>query len=108
MRVNSLLYNLAKAKIAQENSKTTQEAISILKKALTLDPKNASFYYQLAIAYSQTHDIGNAELATAEYFYIYNNIQRAKNHAYRALKLFKKYSIQWIRAKDITNQKKDK
>ena len=100
-----LLIALARAKIALEETENTQHAIQLLKQAIKLEPDNTVAYYQLALAYGQINQQGQAELATAERFFLYRNIKKARQHARRAIVLLKVGTPEWIRAQDITENK---
>ncbi|MGC6511655.1 MAG: M48 family metalloprotease [Parvibaculales bacterium] len=96
-----LMVGLATALIATENRDNVQEAIQTLKVALHHDPENTTAFYQLALAYGYVGDQGNAELATAERYFLYGNKPLAAKHAARATKVLTKGSPAWIRARDI-------
>lgn len=99
-----ILIALATARLGLETKQDAAKAIKLLKKSLRLDAENPSAFYQLAIAQSQLGNIAEAELATAERFYLYGNKEKARTHAERALKIFSKGTPSWFRAKDIASQ----
>lgn len=96
-----LMVGLATALIATEKKNNLQEAINILKTALQLDPENTTAFFQLSLAYGYMGDQGNAELATAERYFLYGNKPLAAKHAARASKILTKGSPPWLRARDI-------
>ncbi|MGC6472247.1 MAG: M48 family metalloprotease [Parvibaculales bacterium] len=96
-----LMVGLATALIATEQKNNIEEAIQTLKAALQLDAQNTTAYYQLSLAYGYVGDQGNAELATAERYFLYGNKPLAAKHAARASKVLIKGSPSWFRARDI-------
>lgn len=99
-----MMLGLATAHLGVEKKQHAEKAITLLKSALQIDAENPTVYYQLAIAYSQIGNIAEAELATAERFYLYGDKQKARAHAERASKMLTKGTAGWWRAKDIATQ----
>ncbi|MBE8190744.1 MAG: M48 family metallopeptidase [Alphaproteobacteria bacterium] len=104
-----LLIGLATCQLslaAQENmdeatqAQLNQEAETILRRALRLDPYNNAAYFQLSKTYGQLGKTAYAQWALAEYYALLGN-PAAKRHAKIALQGLEKSSTEYLRASDI-------
>ena len=77
-----------------------QQAVVNLRRALRLDPSNATAYFQMAKGYGQLGQTALAQWALAEYHAALKSPE-AKMHARRAMKGLPKGSVEYIRAVDI-------
>ncbi len=96
-----LMIGLATALIATEEKKQVSDAIKFLKQAIKVDPENTTAYFQISLGYGLTGEQGQAELATAERYFLYGNAKKATLHARRATKILKKGTPSWLRSHDI-------
>ncbi len=96
-----LRVGLAQSLIATEDMAMTKEALEQLEIARQQDKENSTAYHQAAIAYARLGDYGNAELSTAERFYVIGQLPRAQQHAKRAQSELLSGSPGWLRAEDI-------
>jgi len=100
-----LRVGLAQSLIGVEREKETIEGLDHLAIARRSDAENSRAYHQAAIAYARLGDYGNAELSTAERFYVLGQLPRAKQHAKRAQDEMNSGSPGWLRAEDILQEK---
>jgi predicted Zn-dependent protease len=77
-----------------------KQAINNLRRALRIDPQDATAYFQMSKAYGQLGETALAQWALAEY-YAGHGSPEAKMHATRAMKGLPKDSVEYIRAIDI-------
>ncbi len=96
---------LAQSLIGLERRDETLEALEHLEIAHRSDKENSRAYQQAAIAYARLGDYGNAELSTAERFYVLGQLPRAKQHAARAQVELDAGTPGWLRAEDILQEK---
>lgn len=96
---------LAQSLIGLERREETIEALEHLEIAHRSDKENSRAYQQAAIAHARLGDYGNAELSTAERFYVLGQLPRAKQHAARAQVELGQGSPGWLRAQDILQEK---
>jgi predicted Zn-dependent protease len=94
---------LAQALVASEDKTLLKEAITHLRKALRKEKQSVIGYRQLAIAYSRTNRMPEAELASAQGFFYEGNAEYAKVHAERAIRAFPVGSPNWNVANDMIN-----
>jgi predicted Zn-dependent protease len=99
---------LAQALIATNNPKMTQEAIPLLRTALTKEPESSDAYEQLALAYGHTSDYADADLASAQAAFSRGDNKTARQLAARAKTRFPVGSPGWVRADDIVAFNKGK
>jgi len=100
-----LRVGLAQSLIGLEREKETIEGLEHLEIARRSDAENSRAYHQAAIAYARLGDYGNAELSTAERFYVLGQLPRAQQHAKRAQNEMNSGSPGWLRAEDILQEK---
>ena len=96
-----LRINLGRALIATEDVGQYQEATTVLRSALQLEPDNSFGWYELARAYGGLDDLGLAHLATAESRYHAGAKAEANQFARRALAEIEHGTPEWRRASDI-------
>ncbi len=84
-----------------------EPAIRNLQVALSKEPKSASAWRQLAIAYGRIGEKGKSSLALAEEGLLINKPDIANYHAGLAERLFPSGSREWIQAQDILIAAKD-
>jgi predicted Zn-dependent protease len=100
-----LRVGLAQSLIATETRDNTIEGLEHLQFAERFDNENSRAFHQASIAYARLGEYGNAELATAERFYVLGQLPRAKQHAKRAQDELSSGSPGWLRAEDILQEK---
>lgn len=99
-----LRVGLAQSLISTETAENTIEGLEHLQFAERFDNENSRAFHQASIAYARLGEYGNAELATAERFYVLGQLQRAKQHAKRAQNELPSGSPGWLRAEDILQE----
>ncbi|GLQ34354.1 peptidase M48 [Amylibacter marinus] len=77
------------------------EALGVLKKAYSADPRDSRMLRDLALAYAQNKQPGLASAITAERYALNGNFKVAATHAKRAQGLLPRGSSGWIKAEDI-------
>lgn len=100
-----LRVGLAQSLIATEDRAKTVEALEQLAIARRSDNENSMAYHQASVAYARLGDYGNAELSTAERFYVIGQLPRAQQHARRAQSELPSGSPGWLRAQDILSER---
>ncbi len=96
---------LAQALNATNNPKLAEEAVSLLRTAVTREPDAPQAYSQLAIAYGRKGDLANADLASAQAAFTRGDFKTARQLAARAKTRLPIGSPAWVRADDIVNVK---
>jgi predicted Zn-dependent protease len=81
------------------------EAITILRKAITREGENAMAYNMLGQAYYDKGLTPQAELARAQGLFYFGAIKQAQEFARRAQGALKPGSPEWVKADDILNYK---
>ncbi len=99
-----LYLGMARALIARGEDADYREAEDALTVALRLEPENASYWKQLAIAQGRQAKTADAAYAMAEYTIRTRQYAKAKFHAGKAAKELPKTSPKHLRAKDIADQ----
>ena len=92
---------LGQALVATNNAKSADEAIPLLRAALTKEPEAADAYTQLAMAYGRKNDLADADLASAQAAFARGDNKTARELAERAKQRFPIGSPGWVRADDI-------
>jgi len=97
---------LLEVALAQSLLETTQrsnveEAIALLKSALTVEQGNSYAWYTLSRAYGELGQDALAKYAVAEQAYAVGDLQRARSFAQRAQQDLPRGDPQWRRASDI-------
>ena len=92
---------LSQALIATGNVKMADEAVPLLRAALTKEPESADAYDQLAMAYGRKGDVADADLASAQAAFARGDNRTARELAARAKMRFPVGSPGWVRADDI-------
>ncbi len=103
LRPNAPLFQimLAQALIEQDSNESVQEAIDLLKLALTNEPENSYGWYYLSQGYGRINQEALAKYAIAEQAYNMGDLQRASSFARRAQEDLPRNIPQWRRASDI-------
>lgn len=96
---------LGQALVGTDNKAYADEAISILKAALSREPEAPLGYTQLAMAYGRKGNLAEADLASAQAAYLRGDGRTARDLASRAKTRFAIGSPGWVRADDIVNTK---
>ena len=96
---------LAQALISTNNTKVADEAVSLLRTALTREPEAPGAYAQLAMAYGRKGDVAHADLASAEAAFYRGDYPAATMLATRAKTRLPVGSPAWVRADDIVSAK---
>jgi predicted Zn-dependent protease len=96
---------LAQALNANGSTKTSEEAIGLLRTALTQEPEASDAYVQIAMAYGRKGDLAQADLASAEAAFYRGDLKAAELLATRAKSRLPIGSPSWIRADDIVSAK---
>jgi len=97
------LLKLALAQSLLETSErgSVEEAINLLKSALTVEAGNSYAWYTLSRAYGELGQDALAKYAVAEQAYAVGDLQRARSFAQRAQNDLQRGDPQWRRASDI-------
>ena len=96
---------LAQALIATNDRKIADEAVAILRVALSHEPEVPNGYTQLAMAYGRKGDLAQADLASAQAAAARGDIKTARELAARAKNRFAVGSPGWVKADDIVGAK---
>jgi predicted Zn-dependent protease len=96
---------LAQALVATRDRSHVDEAVSILRAALTREPESPDAYSQLAMAYGLKNDLPNADLASAQAAFMRGDLKTAREIATRARARFPIGSPGWVKADDLASLK---
>ncbi len=96
---------LGQALLASDNKAYADEAISILRAALSREPEAAIGYTQLAMAYGRKGNYAEADLASAQAAWMRGDGKTARDLASRAKTRFAIGTPGWVKADDIVNTK---
>ena len=96
---------LGQALVATDNKAYTDEAISILRAAVSRESEAPVGYSQLAMAYGRKGDYAEADLASAQAAYLRGDNKTARELASRAKTRFAVGTPGWVRADDIVSAK---
>ncbi len=99
---------LGQALIATNNPKAAEEAVTLLREALTREPEVPEGYTQLAMAYGRKGDLAQADLASAQAAAARGDMQTARDLATRAKARFPVGTPGWVKADDIVASKQGK
>ncbi|MDG2000614.1 MAG: hypothetical protein P8J46_02390, partial [Alphaproteobacteria bacterium] len=103
-----ILLSLARSQVEYGKEKENNEAISNLKNILKAIPKNIAAWKLLSIAEARNNNIGQAQLASAEAYFLSGKHNLSIQFAEKARISFKKNSPSDIRALDIIFFSKEK
>jgi predicted Zn-dependent protease len=92
---------LGRALVGTNDPRHADEAISMLRNALSREPEAAHGYQQLAMAYGRKGDLAHADLASAQAAFHRGDIRTARELAARAKTRFPVGSPGWVKADDI-------
>ena len=92
---------LGQALVATGKPQHADEAITMLRNALTREPEAADGYAQLAIAYGRKGDLAQADLAAAQASFMRGDLKTARELAARAKTRFPVGSPGWVKADDL-------
>ena len=103
LKPDAPLLKVALAQSLLETSKreSVDEAIDLLKSALTVETGNSYAWYTLSRAYGELGQEALAKYAVAEQAYAVGDLQRARSFAQRAQNDLQRGDPQWRRASDI-------
>ncbi|WP_041798743.1 M48 family metalloprotease [Rhodopseudomonas palustris] len=96
---------LGQALVASGSAASTEEAIRILKSALSREAEAPLGYSQLAMAYGRKGDYAEADLASAQAAFLRGDNKTARALAARAKTRFPVGSPGWVKADDIVEAK---
>jgi predicted Zn-dependent protease len=96
---------LAQALVATRDRSHVDEAVSILRTALTREPESPDAYSHLAMAYGLKNDLPNADLASAQAAFMRGDLKTAREIATRARARFPIGSPGWVKADDLASLK---
>ncbi|MGA2127072.1 MAG: M48 family metalloprotease [Xanthobacteraceae bacterium] len=96
---------LAQALVAVDDAKAADEAIPLLRTAMTREPDMPDAYSQLAMAYGRKGEYAEADLAAAQAAFARGDVKTAKELAARAKTRFPTGSPGWVKADDIVTLK---
>jgi predicted Zn-dependent protease len=96
---------LGQALVASDNPAYSDEAISILRAALTKEPEASIGYTQLAMAYGRKGNYAEADLASALAAFMRGDSKTARDLASRAKARFAIGTPGWVKADDIVATK---
>jgi len=103
-----ILLSLARSQIEYGENKENNDAINNLKQVLKIIPKNIAAWKLLSIAEARNNNIGLAQLASAEAYFLLGQYALSIQFAEKARIDFKKQSPSDIRALDIIFFSKEK
>jgi predicted Zn-dependent protease len=92
---------LGQALVASNNNAVTDEAISILRAAVSRESEAPIGYSQLAMAYGRKGDLADADLASAQAAFLRGDNKTARDLASRAKARFAVGTPGWVKADDI-------
>jgi predicted Zn-dependent protease len=96
---------LGQALIATNKSEAADEAVGILRVALSREPDVPDGYTQLAMAYGRKGDLAQADLASAQAAAARGDLKTARELAARAKVRFAVGSPGWVKADDLVSAK---
>lgn len=96
---------LGQALVATNNPAHADEAIQILRNALSREPEAPLGFTQLSMAYARKGDLAQADLASAQAAWLRGEAKTARDLASRAKSRFPIGSPGWVRADDIVSAK---
>ena len=96
---------LGQALVAADNKAYAEEAISILRNAVSREPEAPIGYMQLAMAYGRKGDLAEADLASAQAAFLRGDNKTARDLASRAKTRFAVGTPGWVKADDIVAAK---
>jgi predicted Zn-dependent protease len=96
---------LGQALVASDNKAYTEEAIAILRAAVSRETEAPIGYTQLAMAYGRKGDYAQADLASAQAAYLRGDNKTARDLASRAKTRFAVGTPGWVKADDIVTAK---
>src|ERR1700759_1643143 len=96
---------LGQALVATDNKAHTDEAITILRAAVTREAEAPLGFSQLAMAYGKKGDYAEADLASAQAAYLRGDNKTARQLAARAKTRFAIGTPGWVKADDIVTAK---
>jgi predicted Zn-dependent protease len=96
---------LGQALVATDNKAYTDEAISILRNAVSHETEQPLGYTQLAMAYGRKGDLAEADLASAQAAFLRGDNKTARDLASRAKTRFAVGTPGWVKADDIVTAK---
>src|SRR5579864_6137909 len=96
---------LGQALVATDNRAYTDEAIAILRAAVSRESEAPLGYIQLAMAYGKKGDLAEADLASAQAAFLRGDNKTAKDLASRAKTRFAVGTPGWVKADDIVSAK---
>jgi predicted Zn-dependent protease len=96
---------LGQALVASDNKAYTDEAIAILRIAVSRETEAPLGYSQLAMAYGRKGDYAEADLASAQAAFLRGDNKTARELASRAKTRFAIGSPGWVKADDIVSAK---
>ncbi|MGH6789390.1 MAG: M48 family metalloprotease [Pseudolabrys sp.] len=99
---------LGQALIATNEKKNAEEAIALLRGALTHEPEASEAYSQLAMAYGRKGDLPHADLSAAQAAFARGDFPTARQLAERAKTSLPIGSPAWVRADDLATFKAPK
>ncbi len=96
---------LGQALVASDNTAYADEAIAILRAALSREPEAPIGYTQLAMAYGRKGNYAEADLASAQAAFMRGDTKTARDLASRAKTRFTIGTPGWVKADDIVSAK---
>ena len=96
---------LGQALVATDNKAYTDEAITVLRAAVSRESEAPLGYTQLAMAYGRKGNYAEADLASAQAAYLRGDNKTARELAARAKTRFAVGTPGWVRADDIVSAK---
>jgi predicted Zn-dependent protease len=96
---------LGQALVGTDNKAYTDEAITILRNAVSRETEQPLGYTQLAMAYGRKGDLAEADLASAQAAFLRGDNKTARDLASRAKTRFAVGTPGWVKADDIVAAK---
>ena len=97
--------NLAQALLGTQDATVVDEAIVLLRKATLMDQDFAPSHRQMANAFARKGQMPQADLATAQAYFLEGDLKQAQIFAKRAQTKLPKGSPEWIKSEDIITYK---
>jgi len=96
-----ILAGYGRALLSLKTASGNREALDVLRRARSRDPRDARMLRDLAVAYAKSRNNGMASLVTAERYALLARFKDAKTNALRAEGMLPRGSSGWLRSQDI-------
>ncbi len=96
-----ILAGYGRALLTLKTTAGDKHALDVLRRARSMDGRDARMLRDLAVAYAKSGNNGMASLVTAERYALLGRFRDAQTNAHRAEGLLPRGSIGWLRSQDI-------